>query len=207
MFWQITSFPRCEYHVFLSHCAIDRPHLVYPVYEELKRRGVVPWLDREEYYYGRDSRAALRDGILRCRHVVFFITLGMMDYRRGWCPMELAYSDLLRVNLLQRGGALVNVELPLIFLDRLDRDLPRSVWDFLRDRGTFHHPSQGDAVVWACDQIVSFLQREQDLAFDMAKVIRPGEAVYADLSSRPGLVDRVTQFDPSPIIAPPRGRI
>ena len=58
MFWQITSYPRCEYHVFLSHCAVDRSTLVYPVYEDLMRRGIIPWLDREDYYYGRDSRSA-----------------------------------------------------------------------------------------------------------------------------------------------------
>jgi hypothetical protein len=27
MFWQITSYPRCEYHIFLSHCAGDRQTL------------------------------------------------------------------------------------------------------------------------------------------------------------------------------------
>ena len=65
MFWQITSYPRCEYHVFLSHCARDRSDLVHRVYDELMRRKIVPWLDRDDYYYGRDSRTALRDGLLR----------------------------------------------------------------------------------------------------------------------------------------------
>ncbi len=199
MFWQISSFPRCEYHVFLSHCALDRTNLVHPVYDELKRRGIVPWLDREDYYYGRDSRTALRDGLLRSRHVVFFITLGMMDYRRGWCPMELAYSDLLQANLIHAGGPLLNFELPLIFLDRADAELPRTAWDALRDRGRFHQLSDGDPILWAVDQIVAFLHREQDLALDMAKVVVPGEPVYIALAGRPGLITRITQFDPGPI--------
>lgn len=49
MFGQITSYPRCEYHVFLSHCAIDRSALVHCVYDELMRKAIVPWLDREDY--------------------------------------------------------------------------------------------------------------------------------------------------------------
>ena len=199
MFWQITSFPRCEYHVFLSHCAIDRGPLVYPVHEELRRRGIIPWLDRDDYYDGRDSRTALRDGLLRSRHVVFFVTLGMMDYKRGWCPMELAYSDLLQINLMHTGGPLLNFELPLIFLDRADAELQRTAWDALRDRGRFHQPADGDPVIWAVNNIVEFLHREQDLALDMAKVLLPGEPVHQALTGRHGLVERVTQFDPSPI--------
>ena len=155
MFWQITSFPRCEYHVFLSHCAIDREFLVHPVNDELKRRGIFPWLDRDDYYYGRDSRTALRDGLLRSRHVVFFITLGMMDYKRGWCPMELAYSGLLQANLIHAGGPLLNFELPLLFLDRADVELPRTAWDVLRDRGIFHQPADGDPVIWAVNHASS----------------------------------------------------
>jgi hypothetical protein len=199
MFWQITSFPRCEYHVFLSHCALDRQDMVHPVHDELKRRGIIPWLDRDDYYYGRDSRTALRDGLLRSRHVVFFVTLGMMDYRRGWCPMELAYSDLLQANLIHAGGPLLNFELPLIFLDRADVEFPRTAWDALRDRGIFHQPADGDPVIWAVNKIVEFLHREQDLALDMAKVVVPGQPVHQALAGRPGLVERVTQFDPSPI--------
>jgi hypothetical protein len=199
MFWQISSYPRCEYHAFLSHCAIDRRWLVHPVYDQLKRMRIIPWLDREDYYYGRDSRTALRDGLLRSRHVVFFVTLGMMAYRRGWCQMELAYSDLLQANLVHAGGPLLNFELPLIFLDRADRELSRTAWDALRDHGRFHHPSDGDPVGWAVDQIAAFLRREQALALDMAKVIVPGQPVHDALSNRAGLVERVTQFDPSPI--------
>ncbi len=199
MFWQITSFPRCEYHVFLSHCARDRSDLVHRVYDELMRRKIVPWLDRDDYYYGRDSRTALRDGLLRSRHVVFFVTLGMMDYRRNWCPMELAYSDLVQSNFLHPGGSLLNFELPLFFLNRTDVELPRTVWDALRDRGSFHLHSDGDPVAWAVEQITAFLRREQDLALEMTKVLVPGQPIYDALAGRLGLIERVTRFDPGPI--------
>ena len=89
MFWQIASYPFCEFHVFLSHCAEDRDWLILPVYDALAQRGIIPWLDREDYYYGRDSRSALRDGLLRSRHVVFFITQAMLDNSRGWCAWNL----------------------------------------------------------------------------------------------------------------------
>lgn len=199
MFWQIASFPRCQYHVFLSHCAIDRSWLIDHVYDELRRRRIIPWLDREDYPYGRKSRTALLDGLLWSRHVIFFITLGMMDYRRGWCPMELAYSNLLQDNLNHPGGPLLDLELPLFFLDRNDPELPRTAWNVLRDCGRFHHPADGPPVPWAVDQIVSFLRREQDLALDRAKLLVPGQRDHDAILGRPGLVDRVTQFDPSPI--------
>lgn len=199
MFWQITSFPKCDHHVFLSHCADDRDWLVYPVYERLRLLGVIPWLDREDYYYGRDSRTALRDGLLRSRHVVFFITLGMMDYRRGWCHMELAYADLLQLNFDWPGARLLHLELPLFFLDRADPEIARTAWSALRDRGHFHHPSDGDPVAWTVDQIIAFLHREQALALNMASALKPGSPSRIQLAGRPGLAERVTIFDPGPI--------
>ncbi len=199
MFWQITSFPRCMYHVFLSHCAADRTWLVHPVYNELMRIGIIPWLDREDYYYGRDSRTALRDGLLRSRHAVFFITVGMMEYTRGWCHMELAYGDLVQANLTHVGGPLLNFGLPLFYLDRANAELPRTSWALLRDRGQFFHPSDGDAVAWTVNQITRFLKSEQALALDLAKVIVPGQPIHDELAGRVGLIERVTRFDPGPI--------
>ncbi len=199
MFWQISFFPRCEYHVFLSHCALDRDWLVHPVYEELRRQGVIPWLDQEDYYYGRDSRSALRDGLLNSRHVIFFVTLAMMDYRRGWCSMELAYADLLQANLIYAGGNLINLALPLFFLDRSDPEISRTIWGVPRDSGHFYSPTDGDPVSWAVDQIVTFLRREQTLAINMGNGIAPGQLVHSHLIARPGLIERVSAFDPGPI--------
>jgi tetrahydromethanopterin S-methyltransferase subunit B len=73
------------------------------------------------------------------------------------------------------------------------------VWDALRDQSKFHHPSDGDAIPWAVDQIVAFLHREQKLALDMAKVVAPGTPLFESLNGRDGLVRRITQFDPGPI--------
>jgi hypothetical protein len=113
--------------------------------------------------------------------------------------MELAYSDLLQANLTHAGGTLLHFELPLFFLDPDDVQLTRTAWSVLRDRGVFHHPSDGDMVAWAVEQILAFLRREQALALDMAKVIVPDQPVYESLAGRFGLVERITQFDPTPI--------
>jgi len=124
VFWKVDSYPVCTRHVFLSHCREDYDDLVRPVYDALKSEGVVGWLDREDYTYGRDSRTALRDGVLRSRHVVFFITPAMISTGRGWCVFELAYAEILQANLLHAGGPLLNVFLPLFFLPQSDTILP-----------------------------------------------------------------------------------
>lgn len=200
MFWQITSFPPCGHHVFLSHSAEDRDWLVYPVYNELQTRRIIPWLDRDDYLYGRESRTALRDALLKSRHVVFFITLGMMDNRRGWCAVEAAYADILQANLTHPGAPLLNFSLPLFFLDRADAELPRTIWAALRDRGRFHTPADGDPVAWAVEQVRAFLHREQSLSIEMARVVTPGTQIHTDLrNQRDGKLERVTAFEPGPI--------
>jgi hypothetical protein len=113
--------------------------------------------------------------------------------------MELAYSDLLQANLIHAGGPLLNYELPLIFLDQDDVEFSRTAWSALRDRARFHQPADGDPIHWAVEQIEAFLHREQDLALDMAKVLVPGQPVHQALAGRQGLIDRITQFDPSPL--------
>lgn len=84
MFWQVASYLKCDYHVFLSHCQEDRDGLVEPVHRSLIAKGLKPFLDIEDYYYGRESRVALRDGILDSRYVIFFITDAMLNSARGW---------------------------------------------------------------------------------------------------------------------------
>ncbi|HUG90408.1 MAG TPA: toll/interleukin-1 receptor domain-containing protein, partial [Planctomycetaceae bacterium] len=71
--WSITQWPVCEYHVFLSHCAEDRKRLVLPVYRRLQQSGITPWIDQHDYPSGRDPFESLRENLLRCRHIVYFI--------------------------------------------------------------------------------------------------------------------------------------
>lgn len=201
MFWQLHSFPPCQHHVFLSHCRENHDALVKPVYDALVADGLTPWLDREDYYYGRDSRTALRDGVLRSRHVVFFVTRDMITTGRGWCVFELAYAELLQGALSYAGGVLANVVLPLFFVPQSDPELPRTVWQVTRDRGRFHDPAvDGDPVGWSCREILRFLRDEQQLATDLRTTAARDRPFREGLrKQRPGLYERVTRVDPAPI--------
>lgn len=197
MFWQVASYPKCDYHVFLSHCQEDRDGLVEPVHKSLIAKGLKPFLDIEDYYYGRESRVALRDGILDSRHVIFFITDAMLNSARGWCVMELAFAELLDANLIHRGGKLANVILPLFFVPQSDPRLPRSVWQLIRDRGRFcdvFEPS--DTVTWCSDQISEFLIREAKITRNVAQIARQNATFLNDLLRVTGLHNRVTKFQP-----------
>jgi hypothetical protein len=203
MFWQIQSFPACTHHVFLSHCREDREWLVFPLNEGLQNRGILTWLDRHDYPYGRTSYEALRDGVLQCRHTVFLITGSMLEQPRGWGLIELAWADLLQENLRTTGGTLQNIILPLFFLAHDNGRLPRSAWHPLRDRAVFHHPRDGDALAWALRQIEAFVIREMRRAQDLAMVIRQDKQLRSQLTARGGLIHRVTGRKPALIPLPP----
>jgi hypothetical protein len=197
MFWKVDSFPDCKHHVFLSHSREDHDGLVRPVAKRLQKESVECWLDREDYYHGRDSRTALKHGILLSRHAVFFITDAMLDSPRGWCVMELAYSELLQSNLTQAGGPLATTILPLFFVSQNDERLPRSVWQLIRDRGLFCDASGPAALrTWCADQILEFLRREQTLAIQMKHHALESEPFRKSLQTTPGLIRRVTAFHP-----------
>ena len=117
MFWQIQSFPACTHYVFLSHCGEDREWLVLPLYERLQSLGIVPWLDRHDYPFGRTSLEALRDGVLKSGRIIL-VTKAMLEQSRGWSVVELAWAELLQDNLREAGAALQNVSLPLFFLGK-----------------------------------------------------------------------------------------
>lgn len=72
--WAIHHLPRCTHQVFLSHCAEDRDRLVVPVYNALENAEYFPWLDKHHYPVGQGAFEALREGILHCRHIVYFVT-------------------------------------------------------------------------------------------------------------------------------------
>jgi len=197
MLWQIQFFPLCTHHVFLSHCREDRDWLVFPLYEDLWRLGIIPWLDLHEYPYGRTSFEALRDGVLKCRHVVFLVAQAMLAQARGWGIIELAWAELLQENLREPGGVLHNVALPLFFLDRGDERLLRSAWLPVRDRAVFHHPPE-DPVAWASQQVRAFVLREQQRGLDNALWLKQDTQTRARLEARQGLVDRITAQHPAP---------
>ncbi len=199
MLWCIQFFPLCTHHVFLSHCREDREWLVLPVYEELQRRGIIPWLDRHDYPYGRTSFEALRDGVLKSRHVVFLVTQAMLAQPRGWTTIELAWADLLQENLRESGGSFQTVMLPLFFLECDHLGLRRSAWQPIRDRGAFHRPQDGDPIAWAVKQIGGLVLRESQHGLDNDLWLQQDSRARARLERRPGLIDRIVARYPATI--------
>jgi len=198
MRWQLSSFPKCTHHAFLSHCAEDRAAFAEPLHRKLQRNAVEAWIDQSDYYYGRDSRTALKDGILRSRHAIFLITDAMLNHSRGWCHLELGYSELIQTNLTTRGGNYCNNMLPLFFVDQTDPRLPRSVWQASRDRGRFCPAfAVRRQVDWAYSEILGYLQREQSLAANYRAECGASPKLRDDLAAIPGLQDRITKFHPS----------
>ena len=197
MLWQIRTFPKCRHHIFLSHSREDRDDLVRPVYDALAAAGVVPWLDEEDYNYGRSSREALQAALLSSRHVVFFVTDAMLKSARGWCVLELAYAEILSANLRGRGGSLAHAFLPLFLTEQADQRLPRTVWQAVRDSGHFLPTgSSAQAQQWCVQEIKKFLLGEQQMCRDFYKSCEQDASLKEETQRTPGLYDRVAKFQP-----------
>ena len=197
MFWEVRHFPACTHHVFLSHSREDKDTLIMPVYERLKATGIEPWIDSHHYPYGSDPCLALQRGVLTCRHTVFFVTESMLQSPRGWCAFELAYAQILQANLVHPGATLLNVCLPLHFVPQSHEILPRTVWQTIRNRGSFFDPSRSDdQVAWAIREITRFLQREQAQADGMAVAFTVDDRLRNAIPTDNGLQQRVARFDP-----------
>lgn len=167
------------------------------MYEALVSNGVKPFIDIEAYYYGRDSRTALRDGVLNSRHMIFFVTDAMLESSRGWCVLELAFAELLDANLTCPGGKLANVILPLFLVPQSDARLPRSVWQLARDRGRFFDVTSGVTEVdWCVTEICQFLTRESRLCKNMSEACKSDDGLTAQLKKTHGLFERMTKFQP-----------
>ena len=201
--WQISSFPTCQFHVFLSHSAEDREWLILPLFERLKRVPIIPWLDLHHYPLGTDTHEALRERILRCRHIVYLVTQATLAVARGWTVLERAYAGILQDNLCACGIDLCHVELPLFFLPRNEHRLTRSVWQSVRGKASFHVPSDGNPVDWAVAQIARFVHQEQNWGIEVSEMTRMDPTLRKTISAdkRPGLHERLrAEF---PILDPP----
>lgn len=183
----------------MSHCREDAGELVLPVYDRLLQRGVSPWLDRHDYPFGPTTIQALQDGILKSRHVVFFITPSMLNVARGWCVIEYTLSRILQSNL-HRTMEMSHVLLPLFFVKRDDPQLARSVWRDLIERGAFFDPGATDSntVEWAAGQIIGFLGNEHIHTEYVSQLMRQVPS-FARMMEEPGLIERITNMQPASI--------
>ena len=198
--WKVKRFPRCTHHAFLSHCAEDRSRLVLPVFQALQNEKISPWLDRHHYPAGQDAHEALREGIVRCRHVVYFVTARFLGQGRGWNSIENGYSNLLQANLHERGLDLCHVQLPLIFLPKAHSTLLRSTWGPLVSRGRFYPPARldGGSVDWATQQIISFVKQEEIRGASLADQVQHDPGFQTLLAAERNLLGRIMCADPPP---------
>ena len=198
--WRVSHYPRCTHHVFLSHCAENRRTLVHPVYTGLQKDQYVPWLDRHHYPRGQGAFAALREAIIRCRHVVYFITEEFLSQGRGWNSVETAYSELLQANLTQPAVVLCNVQLPLFFLSRSHGILERSAWGAFVQSGRFYPPGNvdGGAANWAIQEITAFIRQEENRGQSLAIQIEKDPSFQRILADEKNLLSRVMCAYPLP---------
>jgi hypothetical protein len=198
--WGIRHLPRCTHHVFLSHCAEDRRRLVLPVFHCLEREHRLPWIDLHHYPIGQGPFEALREGIIRCRHVVCFVTERFLAQGRGWNSVENTYANLLQENLHFRSQETCHIQLPLFFLPRGDLTLRRSAWGPFINRGRFYAGAgiRKRAVQWATRQIIEFVRQEETGGACLIEQLRsdPGFKLWA--SEEPNLRRRIMCADPPP---------
>ncbi len=198
--WNVRSLPRCTHHAFLSHCAEDRDRLVLPVFQALQNARFSPWFDQHHYPAGQDAYEALREGIVHCRHVIYFVTARFLSQGRGWNSVENAYSNILQANLHERGLELCHVQLPLIFLPHGHPILVRSAWNPLLQRARFYAPARvdGGAVVWAVEQIIRFIRQEEIRGTALAVQVQNDLGFRPLLAAEPNLLGRIMCADPPP---------
>lgn len=199
--WAIRHLPRCTHHVFLSHCAEDRDRLVVPVYNALENAQYFPWLDKHHYPAGQGAFEALREGILHCRHVIYFVTTRFLSQGRGWNSVENAYANLLQDNLHFQSLELCHVQLPLFFLPHGHVILQRSAWGPLVHRGRRYPPGRVDnaAVTWATEEIVAFIRQEESRGASLAEQIPNDPGFQTLLTEEPNLLRRIMCADPPSI--------
>lgn len=96
-----------QFDVFLAHNSKDKP-LVEAIAQELKRRGLKPWLDNEQIKGGDSIPKKVAEGIKQSRSVAFFIgTQGLGRFQDAWeidtLIMECAESRVLIIPVLLPG--------------------------------------------------------------------------------------------------------
>jgi hypothetical protein len=201
--WEIAYWPHPSFHAFLSHCQEDRNRLVLPVYNLLKRERVLPWLDIHDYPVGKDPFEALRANLLYCRHVIYFVTPKYLKQGRGWCATERALAELIQRHFVCSATSLWDYELPLLFLDRRDETLTRSVWQQIASRGLLcPHPKTSVKACreWAVAQIKRLIQQQYAENMRISERINLDPRLQTHLNGCPGLKERLLSQSPDNIV-------
>ena len=204
--WTVDYWPRVGCHVFLSHSAEDRDRLVLPVYEELRKQQIIPWIDRHDYPAGRNSVEALREEILRCRHVVYFVTSAMLRQGRGWPPMERTLASVAQEQAVWKGIEFQHSELPLLFVERDHPVFQRSVWQPLLMKSISFSTSRAKRESrrdWAVRKVIEFVDQEFRWAEDVRKRLRHDADARNHFAGSVNLLRRIRAVDPAMIVGAP----
>lgn len=201
-FWEIKNWPQLGYHAFLSHSAEDREKIVAPVAHGLESQKIVPWYDQIDYPSASDPYCALRDNLIQCRHVVYFITPAMLRQGRGWCATERAYAELMQRQFSYMSADLWCLELPLIFLPSTPTTfshIQRTVWASLLPKAKWYVRRQRrhqTRCQWAVSEIKRLIQQQENDATSLSVQIRNSPQLSQHLNNYDGLKDRVTSLFP-----------
>lgn len=199
--WQISHWPKCEFHVFLSHCAEDRERFVIPLQKELERRQITAWLDRHHYPLGTSPHEALREGLLKCRHIIYLITRETLKQARGWVAVEKTFGEMIQSRFRHEEIELSHVELPLYFVREDDKVLVRSIWQSACEKGKFFdgtNVATRKAIRWTATQIEAFVRQEELRGEQIAENLKHDPMLSARFSQEPNLLRRIAASDPNP---------
>lgn len=196
--WAIRFWPECDRHVFLSHCQEDHDSLVRPVYKELERRRLIPWIDRHHYPLGHDGFQSLREELLKSRHVVYFITLSAVRQGRGWMAAERVFTELVQRQLTY-GDEIAHVELPLLLLPQDNPIFQRSLWRALIDKARVPNDLQlpdnvdwaAAHVQWCADTIERFVTQEEQWGFELAFRMEQDSSLKQQFKGEPRRMRRI----------------
>ncbi|XGB41348.1 MAG: GUN4 domain-containing protein [Nodosilinea sp. LVE1205-7] len=110
-----------QFDVFLAHNSRDKPQ-VRVIANELKRRGLNPWLDEEQILAGDSIPSKVRQGLIQSRTAVFLIgSFGLGKFQEIWeldTLIMLCYQRDLRIIPILLPGVTVLPEQLVFFLGR-----------------------------------------------------------------------------------------
>jgi TIR domain len=197
--WYIEQWPILGFDAFLSHCAEDRETLVIPVYERLRELGVLPWFDRHNFPIAIEPFNALRTNLLRCRHVVYFITRNLLKQGRGWCAAERSLADLVQRQFQIATSSMWTFELPLLLVDPTDPMFLRSSYAPLLPRAQSYTQRQQrgqSRVDWIVAMIQRLLQQQHSETDRLADQLNDDPNLSQFVDGRSGLRKRLSSHLP-----------
>jgi hypothetical protein len=197
---EIHHWPRPEFDVFLSHAAEDRIKFIERVDRELSRHKIKSWYDQRDYPPGMDSIDTLQENLLRCHHIIYFVTASNVRQGRGWSAAERTLSS--RINRLFHISSqrVHNFELPLFYVPYSHEETARSIWFPLRQFGPTcpHRLGTSQSIDWTISTIKRFTESQRNWRRSSLEIIENNRGLREQLNKYAGMFDwlKAPHFDP-----------